>query len=282
MNISGGMSRQALIVKKNSPHIFFAAGLGGAIVSAVLACRATLKLEETLEEIQNDVKQVTDLKKDPAPESAYPEGEYVKDLSYVYVKSAKKLVILYGPAVILGTASIAALSGSHIQMTRRNAALTATLAAVSKAYDEYRIRVQDELGKEKELAIYRDVKKEANDDQKALGQGGDTVSWSPYARIFDASNPNWERHYKEGSLNFIQTQQNYWNHKLQARGHVFLNEVYNSLGLEHSQPGCVVGWVLNGDGDNYIDFGLADAYISNRDDQIELDFNVDGIVYDKI
>ncbi len=283
-SVTRTIARQILLSKKNSPHIFFVGGVIGIIGSGVLACRATLKLEDTLDEVKKDLDIVKALHDNPAPGSQYPEQEHHKDLGYVYGKSAVHLGRLYGPAIALGAVSIAALTGSHIQMTRRNTALTATLAAVSKAYDEYRIRVQGEIGKERELDIHRSIKEEKN-DKKELLKVTDPNGWSPYARFFDESCPNWV---KDAELNriFLQCQQTYANHLLRARGHVFLNEVYDSLGLERSRAGQVVGWVINGEGDGYVDFGMFEAnsnrFINNLERNIILDFNVDGVVYDKI
>lgn len=198
------------------------------------------------------------------------------------------MIRLYGPSVALNVASVGALTGSHVQMARRNTALTATAAAISKAYDDYRERVREELGADKELDIHRALSEEevTINGKKELVQVADPNRWSAYARIFDEASPNWQ---KDPELNriFVQCQQNYANHLLQARGHVFLNEVYDSLGLERSRAGAVVGWILNGEtSDNYVDFGMFDAYnapfVNNMERSVILDFNVDGVIYDKI
>jgi hypothetical protein len=85
---------------------------------------------------------------------------------------------------------------------------------------------------------------------------------------------------------FVTCQQNYLNHVLQVRGHVFLNEAYDALGLERSTAGAVVGWVMGDNGDNYIDFGIFEAqnarFVNGSERSILLDFNVDGVIYDKI
>ena len=58
------------------------------------------------------------------------------------------------------------------------------------------------------------------------------------------------------------------------------------LGLERSSAGQVVGWVMNNDGDNYIDFGMFEAsssrFVNGTERSVLLDFNVDGVIYDKI
>ena len=288
-SVTRSIGRKVLIAKKNSPHIFFVGGVAGVVGSTVLACRATLKLEATLDELKSDidmVKEICNTNKNLPNQKQEP----YKEVAYVCVKSAVVLGKLYGPSVTVGAISIAALTGSHVQLTRRNAALSATIAVVSKAYDDYRIRVQEEIGKDKELDIYRAIKNQEIevDGKKKTSKVIDPDGVSPYARFFDEGNPNWVN---DSELNqvFIQCQQNYANHKLRARGHVFLNEVYDSLRLERSQSGQVVGWIINGDGDDYIDFGLFEAgntRFVNGFERLErsiiLDFNVDGVIYDKI
>jgi hypothetical protein len=283
-SVTRSIARKVLTTKKNSPHIFFVGGVIGVFGSTFLACKATLKLEKNLDEIKDDLTAVK-MVRAGNKEEQYDDKEYYKDMGYVYAKSAVKLGRLYGPALAVGTVSVAALTGSHIQMTRRNTALTAAFAAVSKAYDDYRERVRNELGEERELELYRCMEDAELEDSKKKVKAVDPNRMSPYAKCFDETNPNYQ---KDAELNriFIQMQQNYFNHRLQAYGHVILNDVYDHLGFERTSAGCVVGWILNGDGDNYIDFGMFEAqnqrFMNNMERSIWLDFNVDGVVYDKI
>ena len=286
--ITRSVGRAVLKTKKNSPHIFFGVGAIGVIGSTFLACRSTLKLEETVDEVKKDVEDVRDMANRVKDSGAkYTEEDFYKDLGYVYIKSVLKVARLYGPSILLGGASIAALTGSHIQLTRRNAALTVTLAAVTKAYETYRERVSEELGKERELELYHGIRDEAIDanGKKEAVKVADANGHSIYSRFFDEYNTNWT---KDPEMNriFIQCQQNYANHLLQSRGHVFLNDIYDSLGLDRSKAGSIVGWVRKGDGDGYIDFGMFEIRNARFVNQIErsilLDFNVDGVVYDKI
>ena len=101
-------------------------------------------------------------------------------------------------------------------------------------------------------------------------------TYSKYARIFDESNINWSKD-QEVNLMFIKQCQKRADDLLKKKGTVFLNEVYEMLGIPRSQEGCVVGWHYdekNPIGDNYIDIGLNDINKSS----IVLDFNVDGRV----
>lgn len=287
--VSRSIGRKVLQTKKNSPHIFFAAGLVGVVGSTVLACRATLKLDKTLDEIKNDVINVKELGRDAREDrNRTYEREYARDLGYVYGKSFYKLVKLYSPSIAVGGLSIAALTGSHVQLVRRNNALTLTLAGVMKAYDEYRLRVADELGEERELELYRAIRDEKVEDEngkKKTVKVTDPDGWSPYAKIFDEGSIHWQKN-SEMNRMYIECQQRYANHLLHARGHVLLNDVYDTLGFDRTSAGAVVGWVREGDGDGYIDFGLFEAtsarFINGIEKCIILDFNVDGVVYDKI
>lgn len=280
-SVTRAVARKALTAKKNSPHIFFGIGVVGVIGSTIMACRATLKVEEIIDEGKADVEAVK--KAGPYPN----EQMYYRDLACVYSRTGARLGRLYGPAALVGVASIAALTGSHVQLTRRNSALTFTLAAVSKAYDEYRVRVREEIGEKRELDIYQGTRTEKReiDGKKQDVEVRDSQGFSPYARLFDEASPNWQ---KNAELNriFIQCQQNYANYRLQANGHVFLNEVYDAIGLERSQAGAVVGWVIGGEGDDFIDFGIDEvrnaAFVNGLERNVWLDFNVDGVVYDKI
>lgn len=274
------VARQILVTQKHSPRILFVAGIAGVVTSTVLACRATLKLHEIAEEIEDEI---TDVK-------INLEGteSYHKDLAYVYAKGAYRIGRLYAPAVIVGTASIGALTGSHITLSRRNASLTAAYAAVSKGFDEYRDRVKTELGEEREREIYHAVTIEQmidEDGKKVFVPVADPNHWSPYARFFDEASPNWQKNAELNRL-FVQCQQNYANHLLHARGHIFLNEVYDMLGLERCKAGQTVGWTLGNGGDNYIDFGLYEAssarFVNGIERSILLDFNVDGVILDNI
>lgn len=279
--VTAKVARQVLVAQKHSPQILFVAGIAGAITSTIVACKATLKLEGVIDDIEYDVR---DVKKHRDEFST----DYYKDLTYIYAKGAYRVGKLYAPAVVLGTVSIGALTGSHVTLTRRNAGLTAAYAATQKAFDEYRERVQEELGEKKEADIHHAVKVLDVVDEngkKIKVPHADPNKWSMYARFFDEASVNWQ---KNAELNriFVQAQQNYANHLLHARGHVFLNEVYDMLGIPRCKAGQVVGWVVGEGGDNFIDFGMYEAanadFVNGAERNIILDFNVDGSVLDKI
>jgi len=283
--------RQILKVQKHSPALLFGAGVVGIVGTVVLASRATLKLEKTLVE--------TEMKKARVQAATLPEytdDDRKRDLTVLYVKNVIKVGKLYAPAVALGTISIAALTGSHVILNRRNVALTAAYAAIEKGFREYRERVVGAYGADKDREFRYGVVKQQIVEETENGPVTKTVKRvdmsvkpSIYARFFDESSSSWS---KEPSYNqlFINCQQNYANDKLRAQGHVFLNEVYDMLGIPRSKEGQIVGWVLNGEGDNYVDFGvfkgkdafMGQQFVNGEERSVLLDFNVDGVVFDKI
>lgn len=108
------------------------------------------------------------------------------------------------------------------------------------------------------------------------------IQRSPYARLFGPENPNYME-LPEYNVLFLKGQEQYFNHLLRTRGHVFLNEVYDSLGLDRTSQGQLVGWLRDGDFDNDICFGIIfDSRLFAKGEPIVLDFNVDGVMYDKI
>lgn len=291
--VSSKLVRQVLLVQKNSPTLLFGAGVVGVIVTVVLASRATLRMEEVIDETQTKLDAARDLH--AKGHASYTDNDYKQDVALIYAQSAGNVTKLYAPSIVVGVLSIGALSGSHIILTRRNVAVTAAYAAVEKGFSEYRARVLNDVGEDKEreyrygtinqLVTKKTKKGEVVETVKRVGPDGASI----YARFFDNRSSSWNPQ-PEYNMMFLRAQQNYANDKLQARGHVLLNDVYDSLGIERSKEGCVVGWRTADGGDNYIDFGIFEGqhmdrfydFVTGAEGAILLDFNVDGLVYDKI
>lgn len=111
---------------------------------------------------------------------------------------------------------------------------------------------------------------------------------SQYARFFYEDCAGWTKD-SEYNLAFLRSQQDYCNDKLKAKGHLFLNEVYDMLGIPRTKAGAVVGWVYDKEnpiGDNFVDFDLMNErnsdFINGYKNTAILDFNVDGNILDYI
>lgn len=283
-----GLGKRSLVLQREAPRILFGAGVLSMVGSTVLACRGTLKLETTLEKGQKDLavhKAITDEK--------YTDRDRNRDIAIIYTRTAKDVAKLYAPAVLLGSAGIAMLTKSHNILQDRNAALSAAYVVVDQAFKQYRERVVTRYGEDVDRELRYGVEKvEVIDEETGKKKTVKRVSSetpSQYARFFDEYSTSWGKD-PETNFIFLRCQQRYFNDLLIARGHVFLNEVYNELGLNHTQAGSIVGWMMTEDrqGDNFIDFGLfrddetIRDFMNGRNGSILLDFNVDGVIFDKI
>ena len=292
-----------LKLKKHSPDIFMVAGIIGTIGSTVLACKATLKVDEVISEKKEKMKAIEDCKKDS--EIEYTEKDANKDTTIVYSQTAFKLIKLYAPAVGLGVLSLTALISSHNILKKRNMAIAAAYAVVDKGFKNYRENVVDRFGEVVDRELRYNIKqkeieskiKDKNGKEKTKKEVVDVIEGDPlsniseYARFFDECTSDQHKKDPEYNLMFLRRQQDYANEKLKADGYLFLNDVYSMLGIPKTKAGQVVGWIYdekNPVGDNYVDFHIYDNKESNRlfvngyEYSILLDFNVDGVIYDKI
>lgn len=275
-----------------SPKLLLAAGIGGFVATTVLASKATLKADTILDAAQEKLEDMQNL---VATNDAYSDEDYLRDRIYFYAMIAGEIARVYTPAVVVGSFSIFCFVKSNHILSERNVALTAAYAGLHKSFEAYRKRVRALVGDEKERDIYFDAetvtREVKHDDGKTLAITEKKVgqnAFSQYARFFDETSTNWTRT-PEYNFVFLRAQQNWANDMLRTRGYVFLNEVYDMLGLERSYQGQVTGWMIDGDGDNFIDFGFMDgererarAFVNGLEGAVLLDFNVDGVIIDKI
>ncbi len=297
--VTSKAGRKVLLLKKHSPTIMFVAGAVGVAGTVVLACRATLKVDEVLHEHQmqsEKINNAVEIAADPNYKGReYGEGEAKRDLTVLYAKTTVELLKLYGPSIILGVASIALLTGAHFTLTRRNVALAAAYAALDKGFSEYRQRVSDELGpdKERDLRLGLVEQEMTDEDGKKKVVKTSVGGRSIYARCFDETSTSFIKDPRMGPTynpTFLRTTQDWANDKLRANGWLTLNEVYEMLGMEKTKEGMVVGWVLDSKtGDGYVDFGFWDSnqqlvteFILGQAPGIWINPNVDGYIYDQL
>ena len=296
------LNRTGLKIKKHSPEILLVTGTVGVVASTVMACKATLKVEEIVDGAKDKLDMIHRVSSDPTKAEQYPEEDSKKDLTIVYTQTAVKLIKLYGPSVTIGVASLACMIGSNRILNKRNAALAAAYAAVDKSFKEYRGRVIERFGKQMDRELRYNIKAQEIEETTVDANGKETVtkktvdvmdpnSYSQYAIVFDDGNEGWDPD-PERSKYFLIQQQNWANERLKSRGHLFLNEVYDMLGAKRTKAGAQVGWVYdekNCEGDNFVDFGIFDTnspkardFVNGIEKVIVLDFNVDGYILDMI
>ena len=306
-NLSRSFHKVGFKLKKHSPEILIVTGVVGTVASTVMACKATLKVNEITEETKANIEKIHTATETGFTESGqeYTVEDSKKDLTIVYTQTGLKLIKLYAPAVIIGALSIAGIVTSHGILRKRNVALAAAYATIDRSFKDYRGRVVERFGKELDRELKYNIKakkieeKVINEDgtestiektvNVAYGVEDDPNNYSEYARFFDDGCTGWEKD-PEQNLFTLKQVQRYANDKLKAEGRLFLNEVYEMLGIPKTKAGHVVGWVYdekNPIGDNFVDFGIYDYYrttardfVNGYEPTILLDFNVDGNVWE--
>ena len=303
-NVTRTFHRVGLKLKKHSPEILVVGGIIGGVTSAIMACKATTKLDAILEDHKEKVNKLNHAVENPEllPEP-YSKEDHKKDLTIVHAKTGLELVKLYGPSIALGTLSVGAILAGHNITRQRNVALAAAYTTVDNAFKEYRGRVVDRFGEALDKELRYNVKTKEVEEIVTNEDGSESIvkhkvdvvepsKHSDYARFFMEGCPNWTKN-PEYNFNFLKSQQRFANDRLRIQGHLFLNEVYDMLGFDRTKAGNIVGWIYDpkhGDGDNFVDFGIYGDYEGNANCRfvngwepcILLDFNVDGPILEMI
>lgn len=299
--------KHTLPIQKRSPEILLVAGIVGIVGAAVLACKATRELDEVIEDVKIEVEVAHKVNEDEdIPEGARTEEALRKDIALAYGKGAMRIAKLYGPAVVLGSAAIVSILASHNILNKRNVAIAAAYSAIEAGFRDYRDNVIERFGEEvdKELKYGLSTEKitvtetdpETGKEKKVKKEikvKHGVQGYSDYARFFDDASKYWKNdaYY---NLMFLKGMQNTANDMLVSRGHLFLNEVYDMLGIPRTKAGQIVGWIWDPDrdnlgGDGYVDFGIYDIHRTENRDFVNgyekcilLDFNVDGNIWELI
>lgn len=298
--------RTGLVVQKHSPEILLGLGIIGGVAAAIMAVRATSKLNNVLIEIEEERAEVELQDED----GNFDQTRYNKELAVHYVKTGLRFTKLYGPSIGVGVLSIASILSAHGIMANRQVGLVSAYTLLHEGYKAYRQRVIEELGEDKDYDFYHGLKNEEVTISEEDPETGKTKKVkrtikvadpryrtpSIYSRFFDETCRAWKT---DPLLNraFLTSQERYLNDILILRGHVFLNEMYEALGMDWTPEGQLVGWVLKGDPedmktegrDGYISFRMFDPanqpnvdFVNGHNPSILIDPNVDGIIYDLI
>lgn len=296
-SVNGMASKTVMKLKKHSPDILVVAGIAGTVVSAVLACKATTKVAEILDETKGTLDTIHEgMKTGAINGQEYTTEDGKKDTVVVYAQTGMKLAKLYAPAIILGTLSITSILASNNILRKRNVALGAAYAAIDKSFKEYRGRVIERFGEQVDTELKYGIKAKKFEEIEVDPETGkekkvkktvmvaDPNLQSDYAVYFDSKSRNYETNPDYNRM-FLKAQQAFANDKLQTRGHLFLNEVLDDLDLPRTPAGQIVGWTKDGP-DGYVNFRIVEVERETEDGRHEpallLDFNVEGNIWEKM
>ena len=305
-SVSRSLYKVGFKLKKHSPEILIVTGVIGIVTSTVVACKATTKVNDIVDETKDMVDKIHDAvenKKHTSDGEEYTQEVANKDLTIVYAQTGLKFVKLYGPAVAIGIASIGCIVGSNHILRKRNIALAAALTAMETSFKEYRGRLIDRFGKDLDRELRFGIKAKEVEEKVVDEKGKETTVTktvevvdpnaihSIYSVVFCEGNSGWTRNAELNKVFLIQ-QQNYANDKLKLNGVLTLNEVYDMIGAPRTAYGQIAGWVYTDDssiGDNFVDFGIFDVnnekacdFVNGYEKSIILDFNCIGNILEYI
>lgn len=284
-------------LQKKSPEMLVAVGVVGVVVSTVMACKATTKAGEAAKESKEMFETIHEAAEKGVTKAGneYTAEDNKKDLMIAYIHTGVMYAKLYAPAVIMGAMSIACIIESHHILKKRNVALAAAYTTLDKSFKEYRGRVIERFGEQVEKELRYNIKakevettvvnekgkeKTIKEVKNVAAAGWDPSNHSPYARFFDETNPAWMKD-PEQTRFYLKALQAQANDSLRARGHLFLNDVYEMLRFPLTDYGQVVGWIYdikNPKGDNFVDFGIFEVR-REKDSEFGGDY-VEGFILD--
>lgn len=308
-------SKYGYKLRKASPTIMIVGAAIGGVTATVLACKATIKAQDILEEHNATVEKIHTAKEQiESGEMQLKEGEtytekdFKNDITTTYVQTGMKLAKVYAPAVGLGVASLSCMFGSHHIMTKRNASLTAAYIALDKAFEEYKSRVTDRFGGRVQQELEHNIKAveienkkiDENGVEESIKEYKDVAMQhtSPYTCIFDETVDTWQPD-NDLNRNYLFLMERSANKRLRTQGHLFLNEVLGMIGTHggitmKTPEGQIVGWIYDPNDKNkqsHVDFGITNyvegndalnSFIDGVERSVMLRFNCDGPIIDKI
>lgn len=308
VNIKAVIGTVTFTLKKYSPEIFLGLGITGVGVSTVMACKATLKCENIINEHKErmaEVEEVISLAE--TNDIDYTLTDARKDRCLIITNTTISFIKIYGPSVTLMGVSIGCILGAHHIMSKRTVSLMAAYKVVEEAFMQYRERVVNELGVAKDShfmygtdtveKIETDTdengkKKKIKTQKEELIPG---VKLSGFARIFEEEKPDqygsWDGSTQwspvhDYNLSFLGMKEVYFNDRLTTKGFVTINDVFEQLGFPTTEAGMICGWRYKSNrGDGYISFRpneIDGNWACGMDgDSIILDFNIDGVIFDQ-
>ena len=220
MNLRAWTSTAGKFVTDNSPTILTALGAVGVVTTAYFTGKASFRAQAAIFN-ENSKRSLKD-------------GDHAV---YLTKKDEVKLVwMMYLPAAATGALSIAAIVGANRIGTRRAAAMATAFTLSERALAEYKEKVVEQVGANKEQKVRNAVAQDQVDRLQPMsvineGRGGDQLFMDPFSsRVWEASMEE-----VKGSINDL-------NYQLNNHGFVTLNDLYDQLGLDHTRVGGEMGW----------------------------------------
>lgn len=314
--ISRAIGAVKLSTRANGPTILVVGGVCAMGAAVILACKKTLKLEETIAphmayvetidkmQSQTDKATIKANKRSGNPAvrnrvdteptirtndgSTYTEDDAWMERYGMYGRIGVDCAKLYALPLVLFTSGMVMVFKGHDMMQQRNAALAVAFTTLKKSFDNYRSRVLYDQGEEKDQYYMNGSTTKINvDGEISRSRDWEASSKDPYNRVFSQESSNQWQNDLGCNKDFVGGQQRFAQQLLNRQGYLYLSDVYRSLGIAESDVSRVVGWkvITLPDGTRnvpVVDFGLdtpiPDDWKYNQRREIFLDFNCQGLI----
>lgn len=212
---------------KNSSTILTAVSVAGLFTTAILAVKATPKAIRLLEEELEDRESELD--------DAWADVEPLTKLEVIKIAWRP-----YVPAAAICLATIGCIIGANHISLRRNAALASLYGITEAAFKEYRTKVVETIGQNKELKVRDEI---SADRVKKNPVGTNEIIFTGKGEVlcYDSLSGR----YFKSDIEQIRRTVNELNKNLLNDMFLTLNELYYALGLAGTKLGDEMGWDLD-------------------------------------
>lgn len=294
MGFLSSMSRAFNTVKfgaiNHSPELLMGVGTISMGLSIFSAIGNAMKFDAQLK------KHNERLEKLDAIQIAQNEGTATEEMQAInvkqarmstYIDTAKCAIVTFAPTIGFAAISICSFFGAAGIMKGRYATLASAFAGLASKEKFLESRIVEEYGEDK----LRELKMEKASNVINAHVDEETgevieerkeppVVHSMFSKWFDEGNEHWTKS-AENNRYFLDQKEQWANRMLETRGYLFLNEVYEMLGMEKTQAGAIFGWLDKGE-QYQVNFGIFNAdyapkrdFVNGTERSILLEFNVE-------
>lgn len=204
------LHRTKLFFKRNSSTILTCAGAAGVVMTTVMAVKATPKALTLLDEAKKE------------------KGEELTKFETVVAAGPA-----YIPTILVGTSTIVCIFSSNVLNKRQQAAITSAYTLLSTSYNEYKDKVKELYGEDKDEEIHNEIAKDKYEEQDVTVPEGEQLFYDQYSGRYFTS-----------TLFKVQQAEYYLNRDLTMRDYAYLNEFYDYLDIEPIEGGWELGWSI--------------------------------------
>ncbi len=200
------------VIGRSAPTFLTILSIGGLIGTAVVVAKETPKAMRLREELRRSTKET--LKREPTT------SEYVVTT-----------IRAYGPAIVLGGATIGCILGINVLNRRQQRVLTSAYILLEQSYKEYKRKIEEMYGKDAACSVEREIAKDHYNYGVEVTDGYDMLLF-------------YEEHqgYFERTMLEVREAEYQLNRKFQKEGEASLNDWFELLNLPETSEGSILGW----------------------------------------